>query len=315
MYSYCNDQYEIYQFDKNLEGSIRRIEKKGRARAEKLRKAVILQGLIGADGKILFQASRPGLPAAQRLCRHAGPGPHEGGPCRREGRGPRHLPLQRRGLFRDVQVQSPVERFYRAGRGAGASSMPNRAPTFVIISTVIIVITVIIGGIGIFILRFLLRYIDVITRSIMKMVKSQQLELIDLSGATNDDITYLGAAFNSLSSTVDNLITIFRKFANQDVVIKAYRDRDGQARGHQPGAHDPLLGHQELHLYHRDAGHGHHQAPEPPLRPGHQGDRQPGRRHRLHYRRRAPGRVRRAGGFRARTSRTRPSWPRTSCTR
>ena len=96
---------------------------------------------------------------------------------------------------------------------------------FRIISAVIIVMTVIIGGIGIFILRFLLRYIDVITRSIMRMVKSQQLDLIDLSGATNDDITYLGAAFNSLSSTVDNLITIFRKFANQDIVNKAYRDR------------------------------------------------------------------------------------------
>ena len=29
MYTYCNDQYEIYQLDKNLEGSVQSIEKRG----------------------------------------------------------------------------------------------------------------------------------------------------------------------------------------------------------------------------------------------------------------------------------------------
>ena len=49
----------------------------------------------------------------------------------------------------------------------------------------------------------------------MEMIKKQQLQVIKLKGAPNDDITYLGIAFNSLSSTIDTLLNIFRKFANK----------------------------------------------------------------------------------------------------
>ncbi|MGL4370809.1 MAG: adenylate/guanylate cyclase domain-containing protein, partial [Spirochaetota bacterium] len=61
----------------------------------------------------------------------------------------------------------------------------------------------------------------------------QQMDVINLKDAPNDDITYMGMAFNSLSSTIDTLLGIFRKFANKDVVIKAYRDKEIFLEGSQ----------------------------------------------------------------------------------
>jgi class 3 adenylate cyclase len=87
--------------------------------------------------------------------------------------------------------------------------------------------------VGTILLRRILKYVRLLTRSIMQMAETQQLEIVDLKKAPNDDITYLGMAFNSLSSTVNNLISIFRKFANQDIVIKAYRDREVKLEGVQ----------------------------------------------------------------------------------
>ncbi len=57
------------------------------------------------------------------------------------------------------------------------------------------------------------------------MTQTQQLDVIDLKGAANDDVTFLGMAFNTLSSTINNLMGIFRKFTNKDIVIKAYKER------------------------------------------------------------------------------------------
>jgi class 3 adenylate cyclase len=41
----------------------------------------------------------------------------------------------------------------------------------------------------------------------------------------------MGIAFNTLSNTVGNLVKIFEKFANQDIVSKAYRDREVKLEG------------------------------------------------------------------------------------
>jgi class 3 adenylate cyclase len=67
----------------------------------------------------------------------------------------------------------------------------------------------------------------------MHMQESQRMELIDLSEAPNDDVTYLGASFNSLSSSIDNLMTIFRSFVSQDVVQRAYKEREIRLEGTQ----------------------------------------------------------------------------------
>ncbi len=95
----------------------------------------------------------------------------------------------------------------------------------------IVVITLVMGTIGVLLLNFMLKYIRLITSEIRKMIESQELGIVDLSKATNDDITYLGAAFNSLSSMVNNLMYIFQKFTNQDIVLKAYKEREVKLEG------------------------------------------------------------------------------------
>ncbi len=99
------------------------------------------------------------------------------------------------------------------------------------VSFIIVGITMIFALVGIFILRFILRFVRVITDNIMRMQSDQALQLMDLKGAPNDDITYLGVAFNSLANTIDNLMGIFKKFVARDVAAKAYREREIRLEG------------------------------------------------------------------------------------
>ena len=101
------------------------------------------------------------------------------------------------------------------------------------IGAIILLITLIFTGIGMVLVRFILRFVRKITEALMHMQESQRLELIDLSEAPNDDVTYLGASFNSLSSSIDNLMTIFRSFVSQDVVQRAYKEREIRLEGTQ----------------------------------------------------------------------------------
>lgn len=93
------------------------------------------------------------------------------------------------------------------------------------ISWIILGITLISGFLGILILRHLFRFVGRITQSIMEMQETQELKMIPMDGAPNDDVTYLGTSFNALSSTIGNLLAIFRKFVTQDIAYKAYRDK------------------------------------------------------------------------------------------
>ncbi|MBN1499296.1 MAG: adenylate/guanylate cyclase domain-containing protein [Spirochaetes bacterium] len=104
---------------------------------------------------------------------------------------------------------------------------------FFTISWIILVISLICTVVGIFIITYILRFITHITSSIMEMVKGQRLDLIQLKDAPNDDITYLGVAFNSLSSTIDTLLNIFKKFTNQDIAQRVYAERSIKLEGTQ----------------------------------------------------------------------------------
>ncbi len=55
LYSYCNNQYQIFQFDNDYEGSIASIEKKG-LHELKRENAVVLG--FNKEGKVLFQSSK-----------------------------------------------------------------------------------------------------------------------------------------------------------------------------------------------------------------------------------------------------------------
>lgn len=102
---------------------------------------------------------------------------------------------------------------------------------FIYISFIIIIFSIICMGVGIYVLRHILRFVSHISNNIMRMEQSQELTLIDMDGATNDDIAYLGMAFNSLSSTINNLMTIFKKFVARDIAQRAYKEREIRLEG------------------------------------------------------------------------------------
>lgn len=225
IYSYCNNQYEIYQFDKNVQRSLDGIEQKG-LNEIKNSKAVVLG--VAEDGTMLFQASHIDR--------------------KKTFDDPNMLNYMKGRLAQDVD-EGYIYFTFNGEIYFGIYKFNPRWKVFLVraeemnefyaesrrifrdVSIIIISITLVIGIIGVFILRYILRFINIMTESIMRMVKTQQMDIIDMSRATNDDITYLGTAFNSLSSSIDNLIGIFRKFANRDIVIKAYRDGEVKLEG------------------------------------------------------------------------------------
>ncbi|MDR0706552.1 MAG: adenylate/guanylate cyclase domain-containing protein [Treponema sp.] len=82
-------------------------------------------------------------------------------------------------------------------------------------------------------LRRLLRFVGVISQSLYDMQQKTEMSIIDLKDAPPDDISYMGISFNALSSLIGNLLSIFRKFASQDVVDKAYQNRYINLEGEQ----------------------------------------------------------------------------------
>ena len=98
---------------------------------------------------------------------------------------------------------------------------------------IIIILTIAFVVIGWLVIRHEFRSVNLITKDLYEMQQHKQLELIDLSHASNDDITYLAASFNSLSSSVNNLLGTFQKFVPKDVVAKAYNDQGIGLEGSQ----------------------------------------------------------------------------------
>ena len=102
-----------------------------------------------------------------------------------------------------------------------------------IIAIIIVILTALFLLAGLFMFKKILLNVTKITGSLYEMQKNQKLDVIDLSGSPNDDITYLAASFNSLSSTINNLLGIFQKFVSKDVVSKAYNEHTIRLEGSQ----------------------------------------------------------------------------------
>ena len=225
MYTFCNNQYELYKNDKKLEQSIDNIEKKG-LHELKNNKAVILG--IKKNGEFLFQAVR--IPKKEKFADTKSLQKMISALKSNKLEDHINFMFNKRDYFGVYKYSSKWKVFIVRAEERSQFYKKSRI-IFFQISAIIVAITTIMVIIGIYILRFMLRYINHITSAIMNMVESQKLGLIDLKHATNDDITYLGVAFNSLSNTVDKLIRIFRKFANQDVVAKAYKHQEVKLEG------------------------------------------------------------------------------------
>jgi len=227
MYTICNTQYDIYQYGNNYRDSIHNIERNAQEQF-KNSKSVFLG--IKANGVIVFQASR-----IQKYSHFSDD---------------KTLALMRRNRTKGILEGSLPFHFngdtyfglYKYNfkwnvyiiRGEEYSEFyAESTRIFHTISLIIIIITLFTAIFGILILNYITRFITVITDRIMTMTQSQQLEVIDLKGATNDDITFLGMAFNSLAGTINNLLQIFRKFVNRDIAQKAYQEREVRLEGKQ----------------------------------------------------------------------------------
>lgn len=97
----------------------------------------------------------------------------------------------------------------------------------------ILALTVTFLFIGLYMMNKIFANVRKITDSLYDMQQKSQLGVINIDDAPNDDITYLAASFNSLSVSVNNLLTTFQKFVSKDVVSKAYTDHSIALEGKQ----------------------------------------------------------------------------------
>jgi len=220
VYSFANTQYEIYQFDRDRKGSYDNIARKSLFDL-KNKKALVIG--FKNDGEVLVSASNT---------------PNNAYKLDKETldkiNGSFSRGIQEDFITADIngeeyfgvyKYNDKWDMFLYRAEEFNEFQQESRA-IFLRVSIIILFMTILCTITGVFVLNYILRFIKIITGSIMQMIKNQQLELINLKNAPNDDISYLGMAFNSLSGTIDTLLSIFRKFANKDVVIKAYRDKE-----------------------------------------------------------------------------------------
>ncbi len=105
--------------------------------------------------------------------------------------------------------------------------------TFGLICILTLLLVVAFLWVGLKIFARMFAPIRTMTESLYKMQQEQRMGQLDMSSAHNDDISYLGMSFNSLSSTINNLLSIFQKFVSRDVVNKAYSEHEIRLEGTQ----------------------------------------------------------------------------------
>ena len=227
IYSFSNNQKEIYEYSKDLQGSVTNIEEF--TLRDLPNKRSIALG-IKSDGSLLFQGLK--IPrqehftdkaALQTMVKNLENGIYEDSLTLLFNRDT-YFGVYKYHLGWDIFLirAEELNEFYSQS-----------AIIFRNISIIILVVTIASAFVGILLLQYTLKYVGVITNSILSMQQSQELKLIDMKGATSDDITYLGLSFNALSSTINNLLTIFRKFVTRDVALSAYRDKFVRLEGYQ----------------------------------------------------------------------------------
>jgi adenylate cyclase len=219
IYNYSNNQFEIYQFNNDLNGSISNIEKKS-ANDFKNKKSVAFG--LNPDGSLFFQSLKfhkmerfTDIKALYKMLKN------------REKHvldGTIDFKINNEDYFGVYKYNANWDIYIVRGEELG-EFYSDSVRIFRDISIIIIIITIICSVIGIFLISYILRFIGVITESIMKMITDQKLDMIDLSKAPNDDVSLLGVAFNSLSGTINNLMGIFLKFVNRDIASKVYKDK------------------------------------------------------------------------------------------
>ena len=226
---FCNTQYEIYLYTKDLPGSVVNITDKG---LQELRNSQAIVLTVNSNKNIFSQSSR----ANSQIKKYAtfqdedAFNKMKNSLANGSEQGFLNFKFNNEAYFGIYKYNTKWNFFILRAEEFNQFYAESRR-IFKNISIIIILITLASAIVGIILLQYILRFIGIITSHLMQMSQNQQMELIDLKGAPNDDITFLGIAFNSLSNTIDNLITIFRKFATRDIAIKAYQEHEIRLEG------------------------------------------------------------------------------------
>ena len=101
--------------------------------------------------------------------------------------------------------------FYLVRAELRADLQKNNYRVYGITSLLIIILTLLFVFIGYKIISREFRMMRSFTDDLIHMQQNKQLELIDISEAPNDDVTYMAASFNNLSVQVNSLLGTFQK--------------------------------------------------------------------------------------------------------
>ena len=227
LYIFASNQHEIFKFTQDYPKAVDNIVQSA-SRELRLERSAAFG--VRENGDILFQASKTGIftaledaEALSVIKESRSAGVMEGTLLFRQGGG-NYFGVYKYHEEWDcflIRTEELYE-FYR-----------DSWRIFTLISIIIIGITLICTVLGVFLLQHILKYVNIITSEIMRMITSQKLDSVDLGKAPNDDVTFLGMAFNSLVVTVDNLMNIFKRFVTEDVALQAYKDREVRLEGSQ----------------------------------------------------------------------------------
>jgi adenylate cyclase len=222
LYSFTSTQKQIYDFNGDLEGAIGAMEKSA---AKNLTKPHSAAFGLAKDGSLLFWSSKQQRPpifadgtALSKLAADS------------RGEGRLDFSLGGKSYF-GVYKYNEAWQAYIVRAEETQELQEETNAIFWRVAAIILALTLVLVVVGALLVRRLLRYVERMTQSIMKMQTDQKMELIDLGGAPNDEMSYLGATFNSLSSTIDNLMSIFRRFVTRDIAQRAYSEREVKLEG------------------------------------------------------------------------------------
>ena len=228
IYTNASNQYEIFKFSSDREESVSSIlssAKKGFTHAHSMLLGVSPEGSIvfgvGADG--YEYSAFPDEEALENIVEDKENGITEGSVYFTTGYG-RNIAVYK---YHDDWQCFLIRSELLSDMNADSNHV------FMIICIITVVLILVFLALGFYMFNQILRYLKQMIQSLYEMQQKQELALLDLSGAPNDDITYLGASFNSLSSSINNLMSIFRRFTTRDVVEHAYKDHHVGLEGAQ----------------------------------------------------------------------------------
>lgn len=225
LYNFTSNQYEIYHFNGDLPETVKAMVESATSNLTNTHSTAFA---VKSDGTIFFWASKD--PAPRELSDKAALKVMQTDQSDGSAEGKINFVENGASYFGVYKYSDKWDAFLiRAEEQREFDSQTSAI--FLKVAVIIIILTLICIIVGAILVRKILRFVGRITQSLMEMQNSQKMTLVDLKGAPNDDVTYLGASFNALSSTIDNLMSIFRRFVTQDIAQRAYTEREVRLEG------------------------------------------------------------------------------------